>query len=280
MVSAVLAVVCWSNGPQCQGGKTLPADHTVLRQGVVNAIQLPVSPGAFATRQELTMNASRRHLLLGLGSVGAATAAAAAGPADALLRRVLREVTEGPFYPPLNWRFARSDWDADLTRVQREGEVATAKGEHLGLALSVVNAGGRPVDGCEVEIWQCDSLAHYHHPDVPYRDGRWDPGFQGFGSARTDRAGQASFRTLRPVAYPGRTPHIHLKLRHAQFGELTSQLFVAGDPGNAADFLWQRLAPADRAALAMRLRAAAAAPAGSPGHGLAWVARHDLVVPG
>jgi protocatechuate 3,4-dioxygenase beta subunit len=48
------------------------------------------------------------------------------------------------------------------------------------------------------------------------------------------------------VPYPGRTPHIHVKLRHASFGELTSQLFVAGDPGNARDFLWRRLDAGDR----------------------------------
>jgi protocatechuate 3,4-dioxygenase beta subunit len=227
------------------------------------------------------MPTSRRHLLLSLGAAGLATAAACADPADALLRRTLREMTEGPFYPPPRWRAARSDWDADLTRVQqRDGAVAVARGEHLGLVLAVVDARGRAVDGCEVEIWQCDSLAHYHHPDVPYTSGRWDPGFQGFGTARSDRAGQVSFRTLRPVAYPGRTPHIHFKLRHAQIGELTSQLFVAGDPGNAEDFLWRRLPAADRTGLALRLQTAPAASAGSAGSGLAWVAQHELVVPG
>lgn len=225
------------------------------------------------------MPTSRRHLLLGLGAAGAVTAVAAAGPADALLRRALREMTEGPFYPPPRWRADRSDWDADLTRVQRDSGVQVARGEHLGLALAVVDARGRAIDGCEVEIWQCDSLAHYHHPDVPYRSGRWDPGFQGFGSARSDRSGQTTFRTLRPVPYPGRTPHIHFKLRHPQFGELTSQLFVAGDPGNAEDFLWRRLPATDRAGLALQLQPAPAATAGSPGHGLAWVARHELVVP-
>ena len=44
------------------------------------------------------------------------------------------------------------------------------------------------------------------------------------------------------MPYPGRTPHIHVKLRHPSFGEVTSQLFVAGDPGNAGDFLYRSLA--------------------------------------
>jgi protocatechuate 3,4-dioxygenase beta subunit len=75
------------------------------------------------------------------------------------------------------------------------------------------------------------------------------------------------------VAYPGRTPHIHLKVRHASFGELTTQLFVDGEPGNARDFLWRQLDEADRAPLAMRLQPA---PADS---GLRWLVQHTLVVP-
>ena len=80
-------------------------------------------------------------------------------------------------------------------------------------------------------------------------------------------------RTIRPLPYPGRTPHIHVKLRHASFGELTSQLFVAGDAGNARDFLWRAVPAADRAALEMTLQPA---PADS---GLRWQVRHVLVVP-
>jgi protocatechuate 3,4-dioxygenase beta subunit len=74
------------------------------------------------------------------------------------------------------------------------------------------------------------------------------------------------------VPYPGRTPHIHVKLRHASFGELTSQLFVAGDRGNAGDFIWRRAREADRNALALRLTPAST-------DGLRWQARHTLVVP-
>jgi len=75
------------------------------------------------------------------------------------------------------------------------------------------------------------------------------------------------------VPYPGRTPHIHVKLRHASFGELTTQLFIAGDPGNARDSLWRWLNAADRPALEMSLKPA---PADS---GLRWLVQHDLVVP-
>ena len=79
---------------------------------------------------------------------------------------------------------------------------------------------------------------------MPQRAGGFDDGFQGLGAARADAQGRLRFRTIRPVPYPGRTPHIHVTLRHASFGELTSQLFVAGDAGNERDFLWRSLGEA------------------------------------
>jgi protocatechuate 3,4-dioxygenase, beta subunit len=204
-----------------------------------------------------------------------ATAAAwIALPALASSRRtVMPSMTDGPFYPPRAWRERTPDWDADLTRVQRGGQTLVAQGEHLGLDVTVVDAAGRLIDGAEVEIWQCDALAAYRHPAVAVAPAQMDPGFQGFGAARSDAAGRVRFRTIRPVPYPGRTPHIHVKLRHAAFGEWTSQLFLAGDPGNARDFLWRQLDAPGQSVLAMQLRAA---PADS---GLRWQALHALVVP-
>ncbi len=214
--------------------------------------------------------ASRRGRRLALAGVGAMLAL----PALAQTRRALAPMTDGPFYPPRRWRTRQGDdWDADLTRVQLAGRTRIAEGEHLGLELVVQDTRGRALDGAEVEIWQCDARALYHHPNVEVEAERLDAGFQGFGAARSGGDGQLAFRTIRPVPYPGRTPHIHVKLRHASFGELTSQLFVAGHPGNARDFLWRQLADADRAPLEMQLRAAAA------DSGLRWQVRHALVVP-
>ena len=216
----------------------------------------------------------RRLLRTGLALAGAAALGA---PALASSRRSLPTMTEGPFYPPRAWREAWPDWDADLTRVQRrDGSTPTARGELLGLALQVVDSQGRLIDRAEVEIWQCDALAQYRHPNVQ-RDidnaASFDPGFQGFGSARSDAQGALRFRTIRPVAYPGRTPHIHVALQHPSFGRLVSQLFVDGDPGNARDGLFRRLKDGEREALSMRLQAAAA------DSGLAWTVQHLLVVP-
>ena len=183
----------------------------------------------------------RRRVLLG----AAGCAAALALPALASSRRAITRMTDGPFYPPRAWRERWSDWDADLTRV----------------------------DGATLEIWQCDALGHYRHPSTEPTVDAVDNAFQGFGSSRSDAQGQFRFRTIRPVPYPGRTPHIHVKLRHASFGEVTSQLFVAGDPGNARDFLWRGLSADDRPALEMRLQPA------SGDSGLRWLVRHELVLP-
>jgi protocatechuate 3,4-dioxygenase beta subunit len=214
-------------------------------------------------------NPGRRRLAL----AGAAACAAMACPALASSRRVVAPMTDGPFYPPQAWREQWSDWDADLSRVQRDGRMLVARGEHLGLELRLADVNGRVIDGAEVEIWQCDALAVYHHPGVRRVAGQFDEGFQGFGASRADRDGALRFRTIKPVPYPGRTPHIHIKLRHASFGEVSSQLFIADDPGNARDFLWRALDAADRPMLEMQLQPAAA------DSGLRWQARHLLVVP-
>lgn len=212
------------------------------------------------------MENTRRLLVLG-------TAAGLALPALAAQRRALATMTEGPFYPPRAWRENWPDQDADLAHVRRGREVLSARGEHLGLELVLADTTGRLIDGAEIELWQCDVMAQYRHPNVPAAAGGHDPGFQGHGATRSGAQGQAQLRTIKPVAYPGRTPHIHFTLRHASFGTLTSQLFVAGDPGNARDFLWRALPAADRAGLEMQLQTA------TPGSGLRWMARHTLVVP-
>jgi protocatechuate 3,4-dioxygenase beta subunit len=157
--------------------------------------------------------------------------------------------------------------------VQQAGSGRVAQGEHLGLEGRVIDVNERIIDGATIEIWQCDAVGHYRHPTTEPATERVDEAFQGFGATRSEAQGQYRFRTIKPVPYPGRTPHIHVKLRHASFGEITSQLFVADDPGNARDFLGRALPAGDRPALEMRLHNAAT------DTGLRWLVRHDLVVP-
>jgi protocatechuate 3,4-dioxygenase beta subunit len=215
----------------------------------------------------------RRHIITTALSAAACLAAPTlASPARTRLPRL----TEGPFYPPSTWRADSALWpdqDADLTTVRRNGGLLRARGEGLGLEAQVMDNQGRAIDGAQVEIWQCDALAVYRHPSVHTTEGQFDPGFQGYGAAVSGTGGELRFRTIRPVAYPGRTPHIHLKITHASFGTLTTQLFVAGDPGNARDFLWRQLDTAAQQAAAMQLQPAPQA------SGLRWLVRQALVVP-
>lgn len=221
--------------------------------------------------------ASRRHTLQSalLGLLGAVATPFARGQARASAT-VLPQMMEGPYYPPAAWRAASTDWDADLTQVRQDnGPVLTAQGEHLALTLLLRNPQGQAVSQAEVEIWQCDAFSAYRHPDVTAPAHRQDPGFQGFGAARSGADGSVRFRTIRPVAYPGRAPHIHIRLRHPSFGEWTSQLFVSGDPKNDFDLVWRRLQADDRVAADLPLQAIPAA----GNDGLQWQVSHTLVMP-
>ena len=147
--------------------------------------------------------------------------------------------TEGPFYPVQ----MPADSDHDLLA---NGTLRYGGGQPVWLTGTVVDVDGRAVRGADVEIWQCDEHGHYHHPG----DGnRADPAFQGFGRVRVAADGSYRFRTIEPVPYSGRTPHIHLKVRLGARELLTTQVYAEGHPGNARDFLWRNLTEPARAAL-------------------------------
>ncbi|WP_298923465.1 protocatechuate 3,4-dioxygenase [uncultured Ramlibacter sp.] len=147
------------------------------------------------------------------------------------VRRPTPGQTEGPFYPVQ----LPKDSDHDLLR---NGTARYSRGQPAWVSGQVSDLQGRPLAGAQVEIWQCDEAGHYHHPGD---GGKADPAFQGFGRVRVGADGQWRFRTIRPVAYGGRTPHIHFKVRLDQRELLTTQLYVQGDPHNARDFLWRNL---------------------------------------
>ncbi len=161
-------------------------------------------------------------------------------PAAAQRRGATPRQTEGPFYPLQ----MPADSDADLLT---NGALRYSGGQPAVVEGSVSDTDGRPLRGAVVEIWQCDAQGHYHHPGD---GGRADRAFQGFGKVAVDNEGRYRFRTLRPVAYGGRAPHIHVKVKREGRDLLTTQLYVQGDPGNERDFLFRNLASdAERAAL-------------------------------
>jgi protocatechuate 3,4-dioxygenase beta subunit len=167
---------------------------------------------------------------------GAATAGLAATPRQ----------TEGPFYP------LRHPDDADNDLVRVAGMAEEARGDVLMLSGRVLRTSGEPVVGAVVEIWQCDAAGRYLHPSsggaLPY-----DSGFQGFGRHLTDDGGRYSFRTIVPVPYSGRTPHIHVKVLRRGETALVTQFYLAGYAQNARDVLFRSLSAERRELVSMTL---------------------------
>ena len=183
----------------------------------------------------------RRSVVLAAGAAWVATPMGVLrAAAQAAARRPTPAQTEGPFYPVA----LPADSDADLLV---NGTLRYARGQPAWIEGSVSDLDGRPVRGAVVEIWQCDDAGHYHHPG----DGaRADRAFQGFGRVTVDSEGRYRFHTIRPVAYGGRAPHVHVKVKLAARDLLTTQLYVQGDAGNERDGLWRALrSDDDRAAL-------------------------------
>src|SRR5262249_44937912 len=204
-------------------------------------------PRAVRARQA-TMN--RRIFLLHAGL--ATVAPLVATPALAADHGPTPRMTEGPFYPT---SFPR-DIDADLTRV--EGRAATARGMLLDVSGHVLDRSGKPHAGARVEIWQCDATGSYHHVGGIVGD----ENFQGFGFTTTDAEGRYAFRTIKPVPYPGRTPHIHFNVLENNRRRLTSQMFIEGEAGNARDGLYRSLGDSARL-VTMKLESAGAGLRGS-----------------
>jgi protocatechuate 3,4-dioxygenase, beta subunit len=137
--------------------------------------------------------------------------------------------TPGPFYP----QSFPQDADNDLVHVS--GHQGTAQDSITRITGRILNVNGRPIPGARVEIWQCDANGRYHY----VRDGRADQprdeDFQGYGATTTDSTGGYQFLTIRPVPYPGRTPHIHFAVSGRGFERFITQMYVAGEPGNDGD---------------------------------------------
>jgi protocatechuate 3,4-dioxygenase, beta subunit len=175
----------------------------------------------------LIRSLARRQWLIGAAAALAAPRlATVAGAATQLV--ITPGQTEGPFYPV---KFP-ADMDADLVRVSGQAKQAAGRITHI--SGRILDQRGEIVRGASVEIWQCDAHGIYDHPgDSGGR--RRDAAFQGYGRTQVDADGRYAFRTIRPVAYPGRTPHIHFKVHAPGVGRLTTQMYVAGERQNATD---------------------------------------------
>lgn len=157
-----------------------------------------------------------------LETTSAPTQATSATTTGALPACVVRpEVTEGPYY--VDEDLERSDIRSDPST----GEVK--EGALLALTFNVSqvsNGGCTPLEGAKVEIWHCDADGVYSDVSDPGFDTTGQTFLRGFQV--TDANGQATFITIYPGWYSGRTVHIHFKVHNDtsdQSSVFTSQLF-------------------------------------------------------
>ncbi len=123
--------------------------------------------------------------------------------------------TEGPFYTP------RTPLKADFRK--------DAPGEPVVLEGFVLDTKCRPLAGAWLDFWHADSGGAYDNG-----------GFRLRGHQVADAQGRYKLETILPAFYPGRTRHIHVKVRAREGGRiLTTQTYFPGEPANARDGLYR-----------------------------------------
>jgi protocatechuate 3,4-dioxygenase beta subunit len=177
-----------------------------------------------------TASPSRRAFVRSLAFGGAALATRGAF-AEALT--ITPSSTEGPFYPdhlPL-------DTDNDLIIIN--DALTPAIGEITHLGGRILDADGKPLRNAVVEIWQVDGNGVYLHSQSA--GAKRDANFQGYGRFLTGSSGEYYFRTVKPVPYPGRTPHIHFAINSHGKRVLTTQMYVKDEAGNDRDGIYRSI---------------------------------------
>ena len=118
-----------------------------------------------------------------------------------------------------------------------------ARGKHILLAGRVVEEGNVGVLNAVVEIWQADANGVFAHPLDP-RSAEADPGFFGWGRARTDQEGRYQFRTILPGPSREengavRCPHINVMvLAIGLTRRMVTTAFFSDKPDPVDDPVW------------------------------------------
>jgi protocatechuate 3,4-dioxygenase beta subunit len=145
------------------------------------------------------------------------------GPLQPSLACVVRpEQTEGPYF--VDERLNRTDIRSDPTTGARKDGAPLA----LILAVSSLRGGScAPLPGAHVDLWHCDADGVYSDVEDPTFNTVGQRFLRGYQI--TDRNGEARFQTIYPGWYPGRTVHLHFKIRTdpgaARGSVFTSQLY-------------------------------------------------------
>lgn len=152
----------------------------------------------------------------GGGSSTTASSASSSGGSGSLSCVVTPSATEGPYF--VDEGLNRADLTSDTTRAQ------VLEGLPLALQVGVYrvsNGACSVLEGAQVDVWHADTAGVYS--DVQAQNTVGQTFLRGY--QLTDAAGEASFTTIYPGWYPGRTTHIHFKVRSGNF-EFTSQWFM------------------------------------------------------
>jgi protocatechuate 3,4-dioxygenase beta subunit len=105
----------------------------------------------------------------------------------------------------------------------------TLAGTRLTLEGLVVTTGCRPIQHARIEFWQADSHGHYDDTGSRLRSHQF-----------TDAHGRYRLETIVPGPYPGRTPHLHVKVRAPGQPTLTTELYFPGASYNGRDPYFDR----------------------------------------
>ncbi len=92
----------------------------------------------------------------------------------------------------------------------------------------VLTADCAPVAGAVLDFWQADANGVYDNVGFTLR-----------GKQETAEDGSYRLETVLPGEYPGRPPHIHVKVNAPGGSALTTQIYFAGQAGNESDGLIQ-----------------------------------------
>lgn len=101
------------------------------------------------------------------------------------------------------------------------------KAPRMRLTGLIVDTLCRPLSGAMLDFWQCDERGQYD-----------TNGFSLRGHQYSNSKGEFFLETLIPGSYPGRTPHLHVKVQRKGGQVLTTQLYLPNHAGNAQDFLF------------------------------------------
>jgi protocatechuate 3,4-dioxygenase beta subunit len=180
---------------------------------------MPDDHGA-AMPLSLSRRDALRKLIVGTAGVSLATAARAEAPATqpAGVCVLMPQAMQGPFY-----------FDPKLVRADiTEGR----PGAPLDLILRVIEHGPcTPIPNARVDVWHADAGGIYSGYDRQGDDGNASAKGQTHlrGTQITDADGRVTFRSVYPGWYPGRTPHIHIKVFLDRLTVLTGQIYFPDD---------------------------------------------------